>query len=75
MKRLTRLGLTLIIIFTVAMPVFATDGNVIYGGDSENLFLNQIEIILQRGYLQIFRFSCTLLFETTTEQTAQFTDW
>lgn len=34
MKRLTRLCLTLIMIFTVAMPVFATDGNVIYSGDS-----------------------------------------
>ena len=34
MKKMTRLCLTLIMIFTVAMPVFATDGNVIYSGDS-----------------------------------------
>ncbi len=34
MKKLTRLCLTLIMLFTVAMPVFATDGNVIYSGDS-----------------------------------------
>ncbi len=34
MKKMTRLCLTLIMIFAVAMPVFATDGNVIYSGDS-----------------------------------------
>ena len=34
MKKMTRLCLTFIMIFTVAMPVFATDGNVIYSGDS-----------------------------------------
>ena len=34
MKKMTRLCLTLIMLFTVAMPVFATDGNVIYSGDS-----------------------------------------
>ncbi len=34
MKRWTRLCLTLIMIFAVAMPVFASDGNVIYSGDS-----------------------------------------
>lgn len=35
MKRLTRLCLTFIMIFTVAMPVFATNGNVIYSGNSK----------------------------------------
>ena len=34
MKRWTRLCLTLIMIFAVAIPVFASDGNVIYSGDS-----------------------------------------
>ena len=34
MKKMTRLCLTLMMIFTVAMPVFAADGNVIYSGDS-----------------------------------------
>lgn len=34
MKKMTRLCLTLVIIFTVAMPVFAADGNVFYSGDS-----------------------------------------
>lgn len=34
MKKMTRLCLTLLMIFTVAMPVFAADGNVIYSGDS-----------------------------------------
>ena len=36
MKRMTRLILVLLLIFTVAMPTYAADGNVIYSGNSGN---------------------------------------
>ena len=40
MKKMTRLCLTLMMIFAVSMPVCAADGNVIYSGDSGKFIFN-----------------------------------